>query len=107
MAGSGGVEFSNGNRAALAFPGNVGTVDFSASGHRFGTITANSTLVFTNPVQNRKITLEIDGDFDLTFPVTATPLSGRYIGVLGANFIFIQCVNIVGPVYIYTIGNDL
>ena len=107
MAGSGGVEFSNGNRTELLFPGNVGTVDFSASGHRFGTIGADSSLVFISPVQNRKITLEIDGDFDLTFPATAVPLSGRYIGVLGANYIFIQCVNIIIPKYVYTVGNDL
>lgn len=107
MPGSGGVELQNGNRTELLFPATVGTVAFNASGHRFGTIVADSSLVFTDPVQNRKITLEIDGDFDLTFPVTAIPLSGRYIGVLGANFIFIQCVNIIGPVYIYTVGNDL
>jgi hypothetical protein len=73
----------------VALSGN--DVDWSTGAIFTKTLTANTTLTFSNVVVNKVITLKVDGDFALTLPSGCKILSGEYYGT-GDNYIQIHSI---------------
>lgn len=90
-------EFLDVSRAALA-----GTdVDFQTDHILTKTLSANTTLTFSNPVLGKMIILEIDSSASetLTLPGTATVLEGEYDSA-ETNIIAVLCVDASTPEYL-------
>ncbi|HAL82637.1 MAG TPA: hypothetical protein DCO83_10700 [Mucilaginibacter sp.] len=67
-------------------------VDWSTGGIFTKTLTANTTLTFSNVQLNKVITLVISGAFTLTLPITAAYIQGTY-STSKTNKIQIHCTN--------------
>lgn len=97
------VDTSRAVRSAL-----VGTaIDFSLNDVvRTKTLTANTTLSLTNPILDKTITLEVDGNFTLTFPASVNIVNGSYDGTV-QNWVMFYCVDAATPTYLATIMQEL
>lgn len=73
-------------------------VDWSAGAIFTKTLTANTTLTFSNPVLNKVITLLIDGDYALLLPTAVKTIDGTFDGST-ENYIQVHCVDATTPVY--------
>ena len=83
--------------------GNVVTtqdVDWDLGIHFLLTMTGATTLTFSNVLQGKTITLEVDGNFVLTLPTgfSATALDD-FDGTL-TNYIQVYCANSSSPIYL-------
>lgn len=67
------------------------SVDWASFPIRTKTLTASTTLSFTNLVVNKTITLRITGAFALILPASVTQISGEYDGTR-INLIQLLCV---------------
>lgn len=67
-------------------------VDWSAGAIFTKTLTANTTLTFSNYQLDKNIFLEIDGNFSLNFPTNVILISGEYVGTT-TNYITLHCTN--------------
>jgi hypothetical protein len=83
-----------------------GNIDFSVKSIYTFTLTANTTLSFSNPQVNKVITLIASGAFTLTFPSSCNKLYGTYNGAV-LNYIQIHCTNDSPESYWYTINQAI
>jgi hypothetical protein len=67
-------------------------IDWSQGSIFTKTLTANTTLTFSNYQLGKNIFLEIDGYFSLSFPSSVIIISGEYIGSV-LNYISLHCTN--------------
>ena len=86
----------------VAFPerGSFTTdIDFDAEVIKYQTLTSNTTFTFSNLEINRTITIELTGDFEITWPSYCT-FAGEYDGSV-TNLIQLLCVNnVTNKVYV-------
>lgn len=71
-------------------------IDWVSYPVRTKTLTAATTLTFSNLIVNKTITLEITGAFALTLPASVTKISGEYDGSKN-NLIQLLCINAAIP----------
>jgi hypothetical protein len=71
-------------------------IDWTGKPVRTKTLTANTTLTFSNLIVNKTITLRITGAYTLILPASVTTISGEYDGSK-VNLIQLLCINSAAP----------
>lgn len=68
------------------------SIDWSSAGIRTKTLSGATTFTFSNLQKNKVITLEISGDYTISWPSYCKKISGDYDGTV-TNYIQLHCTN--------------
>jgi len=78
-------------------------IDFSGDSVRYKTITGNTTFTIVNPLLDRVVIIQIDGNFSVTLPGTVTVINGDYLQTK-TNFLYLHCIDSATPLYLASWG---
>ena len=80
-------------------------VDWSAGGIYTKTLSANTTLTFSNYQLDKMIVLQISGDYTLALPTTVNIISGSYDGKV-MNYITLHCTKEIATEEVWAMINQ-